>query len=283
MFRFRNVLIFSAIMVASMGAQPRLLRAEEPVTLAELRACGLTAGPVMKARGVVDGDTLTLEDGRQVRLVGLQAPKLPLGRRGFEPWPMASTAKDVLEKLVKGRSLRLMYGGNREDRHGRILAHLLVLEGPLQGTKGVWVEQAMLKQGLARVYSFRDNRACISELLTFERAARASQIGIWGHAYYDVREVEKLEDLIDTFQVFQGIVLNAERRSEGVYLNFGEDWRSDATIFIAKKNLRRFEKSDLDLLSLENKRVRARGWLDLRNGPMVDLTHPEQIEIVDEE
>ena len=33
---------------------------------------------------IVDGDTLILDTGKQVRLVGLQAPKLPLGRPNFE-------------------------------------------------------------------------------------------------------------------------------------------------------------------------------------------------------
>ena len=32
---------------------------------------------------VVDGDTLVLDDGTEVRLVGIQAPKLALGRVGF--------------------------------------------------------------------------------------------------------------------------------------------------------------------------------------------------------
>ena len=50
------------------------------------------AGP-FAVESVVDGDTLVLADGRQVRLVGIQAPKLPLGRDGFQPWPLADEAK----------------------------------------------------------------------------------------------------------------------------------------------------------------------------------------------
>ena len=41
---------------------------------------------------VIDGDTVVLEDGRQVRLVGIQAPKLALGRPGFRAWPSARFA-----------------------------------------------------------------------------------------------------------------------------------------------------------------------------------------------
>ena len=41
---------------------------------------------------VIDGDTVALDGGAQVRLVGLQAPKLPLGRPGFKTWPLAEAA-----------------------------------------------------------------------------------------------------------------------------------------------------------------------------------------------
>jgi endonuclease YncB( thermonuclease family) len=48
---------------------------------------------------VIDGDTVVLDDGKEVRLVGIQAPKLPLNRPNFKEWPLAPEAKDELEKL----------------------------------------------------------------------------------------------------------------------------------------------------------------------------------------
>jgi len=32
---------------------------------------------------------------------------------------------------------------------------------------------------------------------------------------------------------------------------------------------------------LEGRRVRVRGWIYERNGPTMDLTHPEQVEMLD--
>ncbi|MEE8394009.1 MAG: thermonuclease family protein, partial [Rhodospirillales bacterium] len=46
-------------------------------------ASALEKGETATVREVVDGDTVVLADGRQVRLTGIQAPKLPLGRAGF--------------------------------------------------------------------------------------------------------------------------------------------------------------------------------------------------------
>jgi len=48
----------------------------------------LVAGERAYVASVVDGDTVVIRDPiegvTQIRLVGLQAPKLPLGRRGFK-------------------------------------------------------------------------------------------------------------------------------------------------------------------------------------------------------
>src|SRR3546814_17837834 len=67
---------------------------------------------------VIDGDTLTLADGRDIRLVGIQAPKLALRRAGFQPCPLAEEAKARLAALHHGRSLGLVFGRRRGDRHG---------------------------------------------------------------------------------------------------------------------------------------------------------------------
>ena len=88
------------------------------------RGKGLDSGGYGTAVEIVDGDTLVLDDGRQVRLVGLQAPKLPLGRPNFKPWPLGEEAKSALRDLTLDKRLSLSYGGRKTDRYGRHLAHL---------------------------------------------------------------------------------------------------------------------------------------------------------------
>src|SRR5690606_27748483 len=102
-------------------------------------ACeGLAGGPRGVVAAVTDGDTVILDSGLVVRLIGMQAPKLPLGRAGFETWPLAAAAKAALEALVLGQPVELRYGGERVDRHGRALGHLFV-----SGGSGLWVQQRM--------------------------------------------------------------------------------------------------------------------------------------------
>lgn len=237
----------------------------------------LTAGPRARVRAVVDGDTIVLAepiDGAdQVRLVGIQAPKLPLGRRGFRTWPLAAEAKAALEALVLGKAVDLAFGGRRLDRHGRLLAHLFAADG-------TWVQGALLRTGMARVYSFSDNRSRIAGLLAEERAARAARRGIWGHPFYAVRDVADLGHHLSTFQVVEGRVIAAARVKGTIYLNFGDDWRTDFTVRLKSQARRLFRGAGIDPLTLQGRRVCVRGWLRRYNGPLIDATHPEQIEIL---
>lgn len=226
---------------------------------------------------VVDGDTVVLdravEGARAVRLVGVQAPKLALGRPGFEAWPLAPEAKAALARLVLGKRVTLAFGGRRMDRHGRLLAHLFLDDG-------AWVQGALLTAGLARVYSFADNRARTADMLALEAEARQARRGIWGHPYYAVREAAALARLEDTFQLVEGVIVDAARVKGRVYLNFGADWRSDFTVVLDGAAQKLFAEAGVDPLALEGSAVRVRGWIRSFNGPMIEASHPEQVEVL---
>lgn len=229
---------------------------------------------VVTVTAVIDGDTVVLDDDRQVRLVGIQAPRLPLGRPGVVAWPGAAAARDHLARLVAGQRVRLAYAGNREDRYGRVLAHLVRQDG-------LWVQGALLAAGQARVYTFADAAAAAQPMLALERVARGQARGLWADPFYAVRTAGETADHLDSFQLIEGRVLDAQQVRGRVYLNFGEDWRSDFTVTVAPDDTDRFAAAGLDLLALAGRSVRVRGWLYWYNGPAVDLTHPDQLERLD--
>ena len=239
----------------------------------------LQPGGSARVSHVVDGDTVILdrpiEGSKQVRLVGIQAPKLPLGRKNFKVWPLADEAKTALEKLILGKHVTVQFGTTHMDRHGRLLAHLYTKEGD-------WVQGALLRAGMARVYGFPDNRALLGDMLVLEGKARQVRRGIWDNGFYAVRSFDKVERLIGTFQLVEGVVVDAQTVRNMTYLNFTTDWRTDFTASIDKRALKSFKASGLDPLTLKGRTVRVRGWIKKRNGPMIDLSHPEQIEIVDQ-
>ena len=244
------------------------------VWLAAPAAAELVAGGAARVVEVVDGDTVVLDTGERVRMVGIQAPKLPLGRPEFATWPLAGEAKGALEALALDRMVTLSFGGRRIDRHGRLLAHL-------HRADGLWLQGEMLRRGLARVYSFRDNRALVAEMLTLEGEARAARRGIWAEPFYAVRSAESVHELpLESFELVVGRVLSAKVVRGRAYLNFGPDWRSDFTVSAASAARRLFERDGHDLIALEGRIIRVRGWIKWWNGPMIELTHPEQIEVL---
>ena len=237
---------------------------------------GLRQGVAGRVARVVDGDTLILDDGDAVRLIGIQAPRRPLGYPGTRPWRLASRAKAALEALVLGRRVRLFYGGRRVDRYGRRLAQLV-------RDDGLWVQGAMLARGLARVYSFADNRAGVPDMLAIERTARARNLGLWADPYYRIRTVAEAARSVGGFQIVEGTVRVATEVRGRLYLNFGDDWRTDFTILIDKRARRAFTWPWRSPGELDGRRIRVRGWVKRWNGPMIEVDHPEQIEMLDPE
>src|SRR5581483_5337416 len=98
----------------------------------EAPACDLSPTGTAQIQSVLDGRTLTLADGRQLRLAGIEA---------------AETAKRALEQAVPGRELTLFRLGPDHDRYGRIVA----LAAPNGGGVEQSAQHLLLAQGHARV------------------------------------------------------------------------------------------------------------------------------------
>ena len=240
----------------------------------------LTLGETGTVRSVSDGDTLYLDDGLKVRLSAIQAPKLPLGRVGFKAWPLGEESKAALKSLVKGKTLQLYYGGEQRDRYGRALAQTFTLND--KDERDIWLQEEMVRLGMARVYTWPDTFQDAKKLYAAEIKARDAKRGIWGHDYYRIRSPEPnaLAQDVDSYQIIQGVITSAADVRGQIYLNFGADYKTDFTIAIAKRDRKRFEKAEIDPLSLEGATVRVRGWVELSNGPMVWLDHPERLEVL---
>jgi micrococcal nuclease len=229
-----------------------LLFASVPSEAVELPT-GLKPGGTGRVVEVVDGDTIRLADGREVRLVGIQAPKLPLGRPNFPTWPMAPEAKAALEELILRQEVVLGFGGRDHDRYGRLLP---------------------------RVYTFADNRALAGDLLAREREARQARRGIWALDHYAILTPETANRALDQYALIEGRVVRAGEAHGAAYLNFGPDWKTDFTAVIRAPGLRVFAEEEIDVAAYQGRRIRVRGWVESWNGPMIEITHPEQIEEV---
>lgn len=227
---------------------------------------------------VIDGDTVRIDppvDGlAEVRLAGIQGVKPPLDRPADRPWPLALQADQALADLAVGKEVRLVPAERPVDRYGRLTAQVYLADGR-------WLQGELLRQGLARVATSPDSRGGAAPMLAIEADARQARRGLWASPVYAVASPTTVRDRIGSFAVVEGEVVAARRVKDRVYLNFGHDWRDDFTVTIAKPALPLFEKAGLDPLALEGGRIRVRGWVERYNGPAIEATHPEQIEVLD--
>lgn len=213
--------------------------------------------------------TLLLEDGRVVRLAAIQAPNSARDGRGRDE-PLARQAQARLEELAQGGEVRLRALKNSPDRHGRVVAWAEDAEGRL-------LQAEMLRAGMAWAYTFPDTREMAATLRAAEAEAEAAGRGVWAEPAYAVLTPEGAERHAGAFRLVEGMVRQVTETRNRWYLNFGEDWKTDFTLSIERGSMRHFDPAWLR--ALEGRTVRARGWLFRMNGPAMELTHPEQLEI----
>ncbi len=241
------------------------------LALALCRAA-LAAGPAADERGavarVIDGATFELADGRTVRLAALDLPP-PERHRA-----LAEAARGALAALVEGRAVWLAARGAATDRYGRLVAHAT-------DANGRWLQAELVARGLARVVIAADDRAPLGALLAREAEAREARRGLWALPQYRILGADDAARFLDTFQLVEGEVRDVARKGGRVFLNFGADWRSDFTVLVPAAARRRFEALDLDLAALQGRMVRVRGWIEWYNGPLIEISRPEEIEVIE--
>ena len=140
------------------------------------RCTSLEPGPQRTVARIIDGETVALDDGRELRLIGALAPRALDAGAESGAWPLEAAASEALGVFVLGKSITLGFVDERIDRYGRLQAHAYVIDGLHER----WVQGHMLEQGLARAYEQAGNRACGPELLAAEGTAPARLVPACG-------------------------------------------------------------------------------------------------------
>ncbi len=233
-----------------------------------------TVIPSGRAAQVTSGHGFDLEDGRTVRLASIQAPRMAYENIRAEP--LAVHARDALAELVINQDLH--FSDPVPDKFSRVRAQAFAKAD--EDMPPLWIQGEMIRQGFARVHTWRDDHAHAADLLSLEAKARQARRNLWSNDYYAVRDPQSIGASIGSFQIVEGHIVDAAEVRGRVYLNFGANWRDDFTISIAPKDKKRFEKAGIALAGLSGARVRARGLVRQQNGPILYLDHPEALEIL---
>jgi hypothetical protein len=80
----------------------------------------------------------------------------------------------------------------------------------------------------------------------------------------------------------EGKVLSVRQAGATTYLNFGRNWTRDFAVTIPRQALANLAATGLVPKSLENKRIRVRGFVEARTGPRIEVLRAGQIELLGE-
>lgn len=227
-----------------------------------------------KVSAVQSSDVFKLESGETIRLMMVQVPHIPSGSETGKPWPMSEQIYTAMMKKVAGKVFSFHCLKRDHNRHGELVAMVKMQDG-------TWLQFMMIKRGWARVYSTSDFSYAAEELYELEDKAHADSKGIWSYDSYKVRGVTELNNNTGRFEIVEGTILKVAATKKATYMNFGDDRRTDFTLKMDWRAKKLFKKAGIDPMSYVGKHIQVRGWVSWNGGPMIDLSHPAQIRLLD--
>jgi micrococcal nuclease len=133
---------------------------------------------------VIDGDTLQLESGERVRLIGIDTPEMHESNKLYRDsqrtkedittiQKLGKRAYEVTKKLVEGKRVSLEFDVEKYDKYKRLLAYVYLKDG-------TFVNAEIVKQGYASLMTIPPNVKYADLFLKLYREARENRRGLWG-------------------------------------------------------------------------------------------------------
>jgi endonuclease YncB( thermonuclease family) len=219
-----------------------------------------------RVSAIIDARSFRMDDGREVRLAGIETATA------------AKAAGAALSALIADRNVMLRGETDAPDRYGRQPAFVFLDSAETS------VQSMLLARGEALVSGTVADKACAAELSAAETAARRARRGIWANPAV-IKNAESPGDIltrIGQFTVVEGKVLSVRQAGSVTYINFGRRWTRDFAVTISRRMAPAFEAAGISPKSLENKRIRVRGWVEARGGPRMEALRVGQIELAGE-
>ncbi len=117
-----------------------------------------------------------------------------------------------------------------------------------------------------------------------EKQARQARVGLWAEPNFAPLPAEPgtwAQERLGTFVLIEGTVASVRQSGGTVYVNFGRRWTRDFTLMVPRRLQAAFREAGRDPQMLQGRRVRVRGWLERRTGPVIEASAPEQIELLE--
>lgn len=132
---------------------------------------------------VIDGDTLQLESGERVRLIGIDTPEMHVSDKLYRD--MQRTGEDIqtikelgwrayyfTRNLTEGKRVRLEFDVEKYDKYNRLLAYVYLKDA-------TFVNAEIVKQGYASLMTIPPNVKYADLFLKLYQEARENRRGLW--------------------------------------------------------------------------------------------------------
>ena len=199
-----------------------------------------------RVKTVYDGDTVVLEDGRKIRLLGINTPEVQHKEKMADAG--GEDAKAWLINKLQHTRVRLEVDAEKTDKYGRTLAHLF-------SEAKEHINLSLVKAGLAAISIYPPNLLYVNELLAAEKKAERDKLGIWHRPEYAVIPVNNLTEAGHPgWTRLVGKVVAIRNTPKSIYLVFSS--RFEARIE------RKWQSLFPDVNDYLGKTVEVRGWLN---------------------
>lgn len=193
---------------------------------------------------VYDGDTIILENKKQVRLLGINTPEIESRHRSEEPGGTA--AKKWLQNQLQQNQVYLEFDQVKRDKYKRLLAHVFLPDGK-------HLNLMLLEKGLAIVSIIPPNGRYTDKLVKAQQQAEKLKLGIWSMPEYQPRPIIEIANHTKGWQRFNGIPVAIKKNRKFTRLLFNDK----IDIRIANSNLNLFP----ELATYVGKSLEIRGWV----------------------
>jgi endonuclease YncB( thermonuclease family) len=243
-----------------------------PAFAASSRACPKDGKEIALVVDVTPRLELRLEDKRDLKMVGVEAPR---------PTPddpdLDHKTQAQLREWLNGREIAFSRAGVESDRWGRMPAFVFVITDKVQ----LSVNKALLDSGLVRFEPSTEAMACRADFIEAEAGAREALFGLWSDPYYAIIEAgapEAFADKVGSFVIVEGQVSNVESNSFRTSFYFGPRKGRDFSVAISQPHVKTIV--GLHLTDFIGETLRVRGLLDSRFGLQIEISNLDELEII---
>jgi micrococcal nuclease len=140
-------------------------------------------GEFYKVTYVFDGDTIEIEGGQRVRLIGIDTPECYPNEKAARDSmhsgvdvakivAMGEKAKQFSQKLLQDKRVRLEFDLEKKDKYDRLLAYIYLEDG-------TFVNAQIVQEGFANLMTIPPNIKYVELFNNLYKQARANKKGLW--------------------------------------------------------------------------------------------------------